>query len=109
MTQYLVYRKGSNTANQPMTFDWVPIAIVEAKSRSAAEETTWGDEKPNVHGCPTLAAEVVASCGNIDVWANQHLKAVPESRASKRDWNAVLEAESEIDWCDEAELEPYLR
>lgn len=94
MTIYLIYRKGSNAANQPCTFDWVPIAIVEAESREAAEATTWGDEKPNVHGCPTLAAEVVAHCGNLDVWSNQYLKAVPESRAKASDWNAVIEADA---------------
>lgn len=94
MTQYLVYRKGSNSANQSMTVGWVPIAIVRAKSREAAEATTWGGEKPSVHSCPRVAAEVVAHCGNLDVWSNQYLKAVPESKAPRGDWNAVLEEDA---------------
>jgi hypothetical protein len=92
--EYLLYRKGSNSANQPMTWDWVPIAIVRAPSRGKAEETTWGDGEPSVYGCPTVAAEVVASCGNLDVWANQSLMAVPQSRARASDWNHVLEVDA---------------
>lgn len=91
--EYLVYRKGSNSANQSMECGWVPIAIVFASSRDEAERTTWGDEKPNVHGCPTLAAQVIAHCGNLDVWSNQYLKAVPSSKAKAADWNSVLEAD----------------
>ncbi len=34
--EYLIYRKGSNSANQSCTFEWVPIAIVRAASREAA-------------------------------------------------------------------------
>ena len=89
LTQYLVYRKGSNSANQSCAFDWVPIAIVEAASREQAKATTWGDEKPNVHGCPALAAKVIYSCGNLDVWSNQYLQAVPRSKAKKSDWQHV--------------------
>ena len=103
--KFLVYRNGSNAANQPCTFEDVPIAIVESESAAAAAETTWGDEEPNVHGCPTLAAEVIASCGNVDVWANQHVHAVAEAEADPDDWNHVLEAsvcESEFD--DEAQI-----
>jgi hypothetical protein len=94
MHHYLIYRKGSNAANQSMTFGWVPIAIVEASSRWNATQTTWGGEEPNVHSCPKVAANVIAHCGNLDVWANQSLKAVPESRAPRGDWNAVLEADA---------------
>ena len=94
MTDYLVYRTGSNAANQPCTFEAVPIAIVRAASRAAACETTWGDVKPCAQCCPTLAAEVIADCGNLDVWPNQTLHAVPESRAKLSDWNAVLEQDT---------------
>jgi len=91
MTQYLVYRTGSNAANQSCTFEPVPIAIVEAKSREEACRTEWL-EKISVHGCPKLVGEIVADCGNLDVWSNQHLHAVPQSKARKSDWIAVLEA-----------------
>lgn len=90
--EYLVYRNGSNAANQSRETGWVPIAIVRAASKEAAEATTWGDEKPNVHGCPRLAAEIVESCGNLDVWSNQYTRAVPASRAPLRDLNALYEA-----------------
>lgn len=90
--KYLVYRKGSNSMNQPCTFEWVPIAIVEATSREKAEETSWHGEKPNVHGCPSLAAKVLVSSGNIDFWSNQYAKAVPLSKAPKGDIRTVEEA-----------------
>lgn len=92
--EYLVYRSGSNAANQSMTPEGVPIAIVRAGSRAEAEATTWGDCEPSVRHCPTPSAEVVASVGNLDVWANQSLAAVPQSRARASDWNAVLEADA---------------
>ena len=94
MTDYLVYRTGSNAANQPCTFEAVPIAIVRAASRAAACETTWGDVKPCAQCCPTLAAEVIADCGNLDVWPNQTLHAVPASRARVADWNAVMDQDA---------------
>lgn len=65
MPQYLVYRHGSNAANQHMT-EKEPIAIVKAKDR---EES-------------------------IAIWANQRLEAIPESRAKKADWNYVLEQDA---------------
>lgn len=92
MAEFLVYRQGSNKANQPMTFEPIPIAVVEAESEEKAAETTWGDEKPNVHGCPTLAAKVVQSCGNLDVWANQRVHAVPIEYAPPEDLEALSEA-----------------
>lgn len=92
--EYLVYRVGSNSSNQPCTFEPVPIAIVRASSREAAAATSWHGEEPSVHGCPSLASEVLAHCGNIDVWSNQHVYAVPRSKVRGSDWNAVLEAEA---------------
>ena len=94
MHRYLVYRKGSNSVNQPRTFDAVAIAIVEAKSRLEAERTSWHGEKPNIHGCPTLAAKVLASCGDLRVFPNQAVWAIPASKAPNRDWNAVLETDA---------------
>jgi len=93
--EYLLYRTGSNSANQSCTFEPVPIAIVKASSREDAQESTWGDQEPTIHGCPTVAAQVVASCGNLDVWSNQTLHAVPRSKAKKSDWDAVLELDQE--------------
>ena len=94
MDAYLVYRKGSNAANQSMTIEWVPIAIVRAASQDEAEATTWGGERPSIHSCPRIAAEVLASCGNLDVWPNQHIKAVLDVEADDEDWNSVLEADA---------------
>lgn len=87
---FLVYRKGSNSMNQPMTNGWTPIAIVEADNEGEAASTTWGDEKPNIHGCPHLAAKVIYG-GNTDVWSNQCVYAVPENEAKEHDWNVVLD------------------
>jgi hypothetical protein len=92
--RYVVYRKGSNVVNQPLSFGWVPVAIVRARSRADAVRTTCGDETPNARGCATLAAEVVAHCGDLDVWANQVVKAVPLSMASRADVRAVLAADA---------------
>ena len=90
---YLLYRMGSNTANQPCENDWVPIAIVRAASREEAEATTWGDRNVSAHQCPTVAAEVLVRCSDLNVWANQRLKAVPYSRAPWGDCNTVLEGD----------------
>jgi hypothetical protein len=89
--KYLVYRKGSNSMNQPCEFDWIPIAIVAANSREQAEQTSWHGEKPNINGCPSLASTVIVGIGNYDFWANQDAKAVPISRAPKTDIQAVKE------------------
>lgn len=93
--EYLVYRVGSNAANQSCTFEPVPIAIVRASSREEAARTSWHGEEISVHGCPSLAAEVIAHCGNLDVWSNQHVYAVPQSKAKSSDWNLVFEADSQ--------------
>lgn len=93
--KYLVYRVGSNAANQPMTFEPVPIAIVEAKNRRAAVRRGYsgGGGPKSVHDCLFLDpdGEIVAQVGDLSVYANQYLYALPRSKASKRDWNAVLE------------------
>lgn len=89
--QYLVYRVGSNAANQSRTLAPKPIAIVEAENRTAAASTSWQGRKPSIDDCPSLAAKIVASGGNLDVWSNQHVYAVPRSAAKMSDWNAVLQ------------------
>jgi hypothetical protein len=91
MPRFLVYREGSNAANQPRCLEAIPIAIVEARDAEEAARTTWGSEKPNVHGCPKLAAKVIASCGNLDVWSNQLVYAEAEGETDQEDWNLVLE------------------
>ena len=94
MTNWLIYRKGSNSYNQSMTFDWVPIAIVMAETRAKAAEVKWSG-KPTLYGAPTLAAEIVAEGnGGIAVYSNQVIRAVPESRARRADWNAILEEDA---------------
>jgi hypothetical protein len=69
VTDYLVYRHGSNAANQGMR-DVAPLEIVSAESREKA--------------CEQMAARTT-------VYANQHLRAVPVSRARAGDVREVEE------------------
>lgn len=86
-TQYLVIRHGSNAANQRMRAA-APVAIVTAGSRAAATETVRLDPpgKLDPHSPAVLALD-----NEITVWANQHLTAVPVSRASKADLRELRE------------------
>jgi D-serine deaminase-like pyridoxal phosphate-dependent protein len=77
-TNYLVYRKGSNSANQSMC-DKMPLCIVEAVDKRQA----------------TDIAEKVHS-----VYANQQLIAVCESKAKAKDWRSVIEDDN-YNSCDE--------
>jgi hypothetical protein len=87
MTMYLVYRNGSNSANQSMC-DQMPVAIVEAPSRAAACATVRHDgARLDVHAPSYLALDESVEC-----WANQHFTAVPRSRAKASDWNAIVGA-----------------
>jgi hypothetical protein len=93
--EYLVYRIGSNTANQSMC-ERAPVAIVRAANRAAATRTKVKAEHPSVYDCPELTpdGELVAHRANLDVWANQRLEAVPASRAPAADLNAVYEEDA---------------
>lgn len=83
---YLIYRTGSNAANQPMTFEPVPIAIVQAPNRDAACEHVECERKD----CAFVAQSI-----NTTVYANQHLHAVPRSKANPTDWDSVLAEDNE--------------
>lgn len=72
MTNYLIYRHGSNAANQSMT-PVMAIAIVAATSLSAA---------------------LAATRDQHTVYSNQQLTGVPQSKAKSRDWNEVCEQEA---------------
>lgn len=74
MTNYLIYRLGSNGCNQPGVHR-CPVGIVSAPSRQAAVD------------------RFCAEGGEI-FYANQRAEAVPESRASGDDWNSVLDADA---------------
>ena len=83
--EYLIYRHGSNSANQSCC-DCAPVAIVTAASREEACRTE------------TLTAQTPARLvldPTVSVWSNQHLSAVPRSRASAVDWNSALEIEEQ--------------
>ena len=67
LTNYLIYRHGSNSANQSGC-NKLAIAIVEATSKGAAIRQAAEDHT---------------------VYANQFLSAVAESKANREDWNAV--------------------
>jgi hypothetical protein len=69
MTQYLIYRHGSNAANQSMCGK-LPIDIIEAASKGEAIR---------------IAGE------NHTCYANQFFSAVCESRAKHDDWCCVCE------------------
>jgi hypothetical protein len=89
--QYLIYRKGANRVNQSQS-GWVPIAIVEAESTGNAVRTTSRGYRP----CPKLAAKIVATAGNIDVWPHQQLRALPAKKASLAHWYGVRSAALEL-------------
>lgn len=76
MVNYLIYRKGSNAANQPLEFGWVPVFCCEATDRDAA----------------VLRAE---SAG-VTCYANQRLEARPASRCSKADCQSAWEASNAL-------------
>ena len=73
MGQYLIYRHGSNAANQSMT-PVMTVCSIEAKSRAEAVQ---------------MALESGVTCYN-----NQRLEARPASRCSREDCQAVFELES---------------
>lgn len=66
-TNYLIYRHGSNSANQSMCSK-LAIAIVEATSKDSAIQQAAEDHT---------------------VYANQFLSAVAESKANREDWNSA--------------------
>ncbi len=70
MTKYLVYRHGSNKANQSMQ-QTMPVCEVEARSRDAAKQK--------------------AHDAGITVYNNQWLEARPASRCSRADRESVLD------------------
>lgn len=74
-TKYLVYRHGSNRANQELC-DKMAVAIVAATSRQEA--------------C-RIAQE------NLTFYANQTAEAIPESKANATDWDFVSEMAAQSD------------
>lgn len=84
---YLIYRHGANRSNQSLG-EMAPVAIVTARSRTAATATERHDPpgKLDLYACATM---VLAPW--VTVWANQRLSAVPLSRASRKDIRAVRE------------------
>lgn len=74
-TKYLIYRHGSNRANQELC-NKMAVAIVAATSRQEA--------------CLIARQSVI-------FYANQTAEAVPESKASATDWNFVSEMAAQSD------------
>lgn len=77
MTSFLIYRHGSNAANQSMT-PISAVAIVDAETADAAKK---------------IAAE------NVTVYANQFLSAVAEADLNEQeieDWNEVSTRDAEL-------------
>jgi protein-disulfide isomerase-like protein with CxxC motif len=85
--EYLILRYGSNAANQHLC-NRAAVAIVEAVSQAEARAKAYaGDviasESYGYDGQPTLT-----------VYNNQHLEAIPRSKARASEWDAVLEADA---------------
>jgi hypothetical protein len=77
VTQYIIYRSGSNSANQPLC-NLTVVCQVEAKSQTTAIKTAKKDY-------------------SISVYANQSLEAVPASRCSKSDCQSAWEETCRLD------------
>lgn len=73
-TTYVLFRKGANGANQSLC-DRAPVAIVVAASKAEAEQC---DHDGSPH-----ASAFVRLAPHVSVWANQHIEAVPLSRAPR--------------------------
>jgi hypothetical protein len=80
--EYLVYRHGSNAANQHLC-NKMPVAIVTAVSREKACRTETL-ENPGVYDSAWLAADSSVSC-----WANQYFSATPRQR-SRLEFGALM-------------------
>lgn len=70
--QYVIYRSGSNAANQSMTNEAIPVFLVESVSVAAAIKS--------------------AMDAGVTCYANQHMTAKPSSRVSRRDWDSAWSA-----------------
>lgn len=88
MTRYLVYRHGSNGANQSGLLV-LPVAIVEAPSAQAACET--------VPRCPgtAYATECLRLAPAVHAYSGQHFSARPVSRAPALDVRRVQAPQEE--------------
>jgi hypothetical protein len=84
MTSWLIYRHGSNAANQSMV-QKAAIDVIEADDAWTAKEK---------------AAE------RHTVYANQWLEAVPEEEADSDDWNAAIESSMAADEMAKLYAEP---
>lgn len=73
MVDYLIYRRGSNAANQPSEFGWIPVSSVTAANREAAVAAALAD--------------------GVTCYANQKLIAKPASQCSRADYFAAVEAD----------------
>ena len=71
-TQFLIYRHGSNRANQSLC-ERMPVGVISARTRQEALEN------------------FVTEYPDVSVYANQYLSAVREADASVTDWNALAE------------------
>lgn len=72
MNRYVIFRLGSNAANQPGEFGWVPVYAVDAETAETAEQA--------------------AVDAGVMVYANQSLKAFPYHSASDSERTAADEA-----------------
>ena len=65
---YVVYRKGSNSANQPMTFAWVPVFNSEAQNRGVAVRAAL-DAGVAYYNNQVMEARPESRCSNLDIQA----------------------------------------
>lgn len=74
MTSYLIYRHGSNAANQSMT-PKMAVGIVEAETYDEARRI---------------------ACEQVNCYANQHLELVTEAEADTDDWNEIVSQDAQL-------------
>lgn len=87
-TEYLIVRYGSNAANQHLC-QRAPVAIVAAANQDEAKtKATKGEVLASTERNFVLETREV-SCYN-----NQHLQAIPRSRARASEWDSVLEQDA---------------
>ncbi len=92
MTHYLIYRHGSNRANQSMT-PKTAVAIVEARSQDDAVAKVRARHPSLVTGY----RDDMTGLPYVSCYANQRFSAVPRSRANREDWMQVVEDSAQAD------------
>lgn len=87
MTDYLIYRRGANAANQSGR-DNAPVLIV--------------------NGADSADSAIAIAKNHVDTYANQRLSAVARDNAPDEDWNELLERDAMASAYGEPSLSPIV-